>query len=152
MYRVDNYSSKSCDKVFLMDSHGRVLLTMLRKKFRLLAQWEGFREEKNKGGSRWFRVQRSWRITKRPLECKVNVDLDHHDESSPLKIEKGKNELSSCRIVDRFGGLLAEMKRKQSVGGVFLGNDVLTMVVEPNTDHYLIMGLMVAYGLIHSRI
>lgn len=86
------------------------------------------------------------------MQCKVNVDLDRDNHySSALKIEKGKSELSSCRIVDRFGGLLAEIKRKQSVGGVILGNDVLTMMVEPNTDHYLIMGLLVAYNLAECR-
>lgn len=31
VYRVDNYSSKGCDQVFLMDSQGHVLLTILRK-------------------------------------------------------------------------------------------------------------------------
>lgn len=31
VYRVDNYSSKCCDQVYLMDSHGHVLLTILRK-------------------------------------------------------------------------------------------------------------------------
>ena len=31
IYRVDNYSSKCCDQVYLMDSKGHVLLTILRK-------------------------------------------------------------------------------------------------------------------------
>ncbi|KAJ8448296.1 hypothetical protein Cgig2_025220 [Carnegiea gigantea] len=154
VYRVDNYNSKCCDKhkVLLMDSHGRVLLTILRKKFRLLADWECYREENTKGASWWFRVQKSWRLTKKLFKCEVTVNLDHNNKSSMLKIEKGKSKLSSCRIVDKSRGLLAEMKRKQSIEGVFFGNDVLTMVIEPNVDHSLIMGLMVAHGLIECRI
>ncbi|XP_074266330.1 protein LURP-one-related 11-like [Silene latifolia] len=152
VYRVDNYCSKCCNKVLLMDSHGNVLLTILRKKFRLFSSWEGFRDEKIKGESWLFQVRKCWKITKKPLGCKVVVNL-HHDKKSPaFKIEKAKNELSSCRIVDRLGGPLAEIKRKHSEGGVKLGDDVLTLAVEANVDHSLIMGLMVAFSLIHSRI
>lgn len=50
-----------------------------------------------------------------------------------------------------MGGLIAEVKRKQSIGGVVLGNDVMTLVLEPNIDPSLIMGLMITYNLIHSR-
>jgi hypothetical protein len=32
---------------------------------------------------------------------------------------------------------------------VSLGEDVLTLVVEPNVDHSLIMGLLVVHGLIN---
>ncbi|KAH9626222.1 hypothetical protein KSS87_000101 [Heliosperma pusillum] len=151
-YRVDNYGTKCCTKVFLMDSHGNVLLTIIRKKFRLLPRWEGYRDEKKKGASWLFQAQKCWKITKKPLECKVLVNLDHDKKSTVLKIKKGTNEFSSCNIVDRLGGKIAEMKRKRSEGGVILGDDVLQLVVEANVDHSLIMGLMLAYSLIHSRI
>ncbi|CAO2840338.1 unnamed protein product [Amaranthus hypochondriacus] len=152
VYRVDNYSSKCCDQVYLMDSKGHVILTILRKKFRLLARWDGYRDDKKKGASWWFQVRKSWKIPKMPLNCEVVVNLYHDKKSPAFKIVKGKSELTSCKIVDRLGGLIAEVKRKQSIGGVVLGNDVLTLVIEPNIDHSLIMGLMVAYNLIHSRI
>ncbi|XP_074294796.1 protein LURP-one-related 11-like [Silene latifolia] len=151
-YRVDNYGTKCCAKVFLMDSHGNVLLTILKKKFRLLPRWEGYKDEKKKGASWLFQVQKCWKFTKKPLECEVLVSLDNDKKSTVFKIEKGKTEFSSCSIVDRLGGRIAEMKRKQSEGGVILGNDVLTLVVEANVDQSLIMGLMLAYSLIHSRI
>ncbi|XP_021720388.1 protein LURP-one-related 11-like [Chenopodium quinoa] len=151
VYRVDNYSSKGCNQVFLMDSQGRVLLTILRKKFRLLARWEGYKNEKTKGESWWFQVRKSWKIPKMPLGNEVVVNLYHDKKSPAFKIEKSKNDLTSCKIVNRLGGLIAEMKRKQSTGGVVLGRDVLTLMIEPNIDHSLIMGLMVAYNLIHCR-
>ncbi|KAK9734391.1 hypothetical protein RND81_04G136400 [Saponaria officinalis] len=150
-YRVDNYGSKCCTKVFLMDCRGDVLLTIHRKKFWLLPRWAGYRDEKKKGESWLFHVRKCWKITKKPLGCQVVVSLNHDKKSPVFKIEKGKTDLSSYKIVDRLGGLIAEMKRKQS-GGVVLGDDVLTLVVEANVDHSLIMGLMVAYSLIHSRI
>ncbi|KMT04739.1 hypothetical protein BVRB_7g169200 [Beta vulgaris subsp. vulgaris] len=151
VYRVDNYSSKGCDQVFLMDSQGHVLLTILRKKYRLLARWQGYKDEKKKGASWWFQVSKSWKIPKRPLGCEMVVNLYHDKKSPAFKIVKGKSELTSCKIVDRVGGLIAEVKRKQSIGGVVLGNDVMTLVLEPNIDPSLIMGLMITYNLIHSR-
>ncbi|KAK9726846.1 hypothetical protein RND81_05G241100 [Saponaria officinalis] len=152
VYRVDNYCSKCCNKVFLMDFHGHVLLTILKKKFRILSRWEGYRNEKKNGASWLFQVKKCWKITKKPLGSEVVVNLDHDKKSPVFKIVKGKTENSSCRIVDRVGGPIAEMKRKESVGGIVLGDDVLTLVVEANVDPSLIMGFMVAYNLIQSRI
>ncbi|KAL9228478.1 hypothetical protein vseg_004056 [Gypsophila vaccaria] len=152
VYRVDNYRSKCSDKVLLMDCHGQVLLTILRKKFAMLSRWEGYRHEKKNGASWLFRVKKCWKFTKKPLGSEVVVNLDHDKNSPVLKIEKGKSKNSSCKIVDRVGGPIAEMTRKQSEGGVVLGDDVMTLVVEANVDHSLVMGLMVAYNLIHSKI
>lgn len=44
------------------------------------------------------------------------------------------------------------MKRKITTSGVVLGEDVLTMVVEPHVDHSLIMGLVVVFGLLHHKL
>lgn len=46
---------------------------------------------------------------------------------------------------------LKQVQRKQSACGVVLGEDVMTMVVEPFIDHSLIMGLVVVYSLINSK-
>lgn len=121
------------------------------QKYRLLARWQGYKDEKKKGASWWFQVNKSWKIPKKPLGCEMVVNLYHDKKSPAFKIVKGKSELTSCKIVDRVGGLIAEVKRKQSIGGVVLGNDVMTLVLEPNIDPSLIMGLMITYNLIHSR-
>lgn len=47
--------------------------------------------------------------------------------------------------------LCEQVKRKTSKCGVVLGDDVLTMVVEPYIDHSLVMGLLVVYGLINHK-
>lgn len=48
--------------------------------------------------------------------------------------------------------VLKQVKRKQSTCGVVLGEDVLTLVVEPFMDHSLIVGLLVVYGLINRKL
>lgn len=53
---------------------------------------------------------------------------------------------------DQVWFLWQQVKRKQTASGVALGEDVLTLVVEPNVDHLLIMGLVVVCGLINHHI
>lgn len=47
-----------------------------------------------------------------------------------------------------------QVKRKQSCGGVVLGKDVLSLKVEglAQTDHLLIMALVIVYGLINDKL
>lgn len=59
----------------------------------------------------------------------------------------GKQE---CRIVDSSTGLaVAEAKRKTTVCGVALGEDVLSLAVEPHADPSLVMGLLLVHGLMN---
>ncbi|KAI8569458.1 hypothetical protein RHMOL_Rhmol02G0281000 [Rhododendron molle] len=44
-----------------------------------------------------------------------------------------------------------QVKQKQLSSGVILGDDVLTMVVEPQIDHSLVMALVTVYGLMRER-
>lgn len=52
----------------------------------------------------------------------------------------------TCKLnVAVFG----QVKRKQTTSGILLGDDVLTLMVEPNMDHSLIMGLVLVNGLMN---
>ncbi|MBA0658700.1 hypothetical protein Gotur_025667 [Gossypium turneri] len=153
VYRVDNYNRKYCDEVYLMDSTGKVLFTIRRKKFRLIKFWEGFRtfsgrvndEDKNPG----FEVRKSCRILRCDSICEVIVRLHGDQPCQHYRIESCPGK-STFKIVDKLGRLITEVKRKQSKSGVSLGEDVLTMVVEPHIDHSLVMGLVVVYSLING--
>ncbi|KAJ9190466.1 hypothetical protein P3X46_001666 [Hevea brasiliensis] len=153
VYRVDNYNCKSGNQVHLMDSWGNVLFTIFRKKFKLLGCWEGYKtsgsgaDDERKPG---FQVRKSFRLLRGGSLCRALVGLDQN-QPSQYKIQSWTRN-STCRIIDDSGGLIAEVKRKESKGGVVLGEDVLTMVVEPCMDHSLIMGLLVVYNLIKCKI
>lgn len=43
-----------------------------------------------------------------------------------------------------------QVKKKESGRGVVLGDDVVTLEVEANTDHSLIMAFVTTYGLIRG--
>ncbi|KAK6128075.1 hypothetical protein DH2020_038180 [Rehmannia glutinosa] len=43
VYRVDNYGYKSINQVHIMDAKGRVLFTVVKKKFSMLGLWDGYK-------------------------------------------------------------------------------------------------------------
>ncbi|KAK7275503.1 hypothetical protein RIF29_16622 [Crotalaria pallida] len=152
VYRVDNYSCRHRYEVYLMDQKGNTLFTIQRKQYKLSRFWEGYRSSAttndNKGPC--FRVSKTHRITKGVSTYDVELGLDKNHPYAH-KIERSTCN-SACKIYDEFGVIAAELRRKKSHSGVDLGEDVFTMIVEPNTDLSLIMGLVVAFSLINSKI
>ncbi|XP_058079487.1 protein LURP-one-related 11-like [Magnolia sinica] len=148
VYRIDNYNHKCGNEVYLMDLRGKVLLTIRRKKHRIFGCWEGYKCNGSNEEKPWFKVRKPWRILKGDSPCEVSLGWDK-DQPISYRIE-GLDGRSACKIVDQNGGLVAEVKQKHSTSGVVLGDDVLSLVVEPNIDHSLIMGLMVVHGLINQ--
>ncbi|KAG1338694.1 protein LURP-one-related 11-like [Cocos nucifera] len=149
VYRVDNYDCKCSGKVYLMDLGGKVLFEILRKKFRVCGRWEGYKccssqHEENKP---WFKVKKPWSILRdEQPSCEV---WSAGGALMCYKID-GLASKSSYKIVDISSGLVvAEVKRKQTTSGILLGDDVLTLMVEPYIDHSLIMGLVVVNGLMN---
>ncbi|KAJ4952827.1 hypothetical protein NE237_029659 [Protea cynaroides] len=146
VYRIDNYDEKCGDEVDLMDFGGNVLFTVRRKKLKLLGCWEGYRcnastENKEKP---WFQVRKlSW-ILKGRSSYRVTAHCDQGQQSGPSRfmIERLIAGKSGYRILDQSGESVAEVKLKHSSSGVSLGNDILTLVVEPHVDHSLIMGFV----------
>lgn len=149
VYRVDNYGSHRSVDVCLMDITGSVVLQVLKK----FGRWEGYRcgagewGEPRGRGRPWFTVvSNKWG---RGPRCEFRSD----GHAVRYKMDGGRRRQQAARaswIVDNATGLaVAEVKRKLTATGVSLGEDVLTLVVEPNVDHSLIMGLLVVHGLIN---
>ncbi|CAH8255586.1 unnamed protein product [Arabidopsis lyrata] len=146
IYRVDNYNSKSCSEVYLMDLFGKILFTLRQKKLRLFKSWEGY----NSTGTR-FRLRKNFKISPRGSSSSYKVVMvprraNDDQQQSCYKIVSRK---SIFTIEDGSGRLMAEVKKKQSsIKSLDLGKDVLTMMVEPQVDHSLIMGIVIAYSLL----
>ncbi|KAJ4829274.1 hypothetical protein Tsubulata_050196 [Turnera subulata] len=155
VYRVDNYSGRCRNEVHLMDIKGNVLFTIHRKnKFNLFGFWEGYRSTATDSGNTktGFLVRKTVKnLFKGSSDspCKVIMSLDKNLPYQ-YKIESWASK-SLCKIVNRSGEIIAEVKRKLSTCGVVLGEDVLSMVVEPAMDHSLVMGLVVVYSLINRK-
>ncbi|KAJ1390762.1 Tubby-like, C-terminal [Sesbania bispinosa] len=151
VYRVDNYSCKCIDEAHLMDQKGTTLFTIVRKQYSLPRFWEGYRSPATRNDQRGpsFRIYKTYRISRGVSTYKVKLGLDKNQPYAH-KIESSTSK-SAFKISDQFGVLVAELRRKKSSCGVDFGDDVLTMVVEPNIDLSLIMGLVVAYSLINCH-
>ncbi|WOL10334.1 protein LURP-one-related 11-like [Canna indica] len=154
-YRVDNYDSKCCSKVYLMDLQGNLLLKILNKKLRVWGRWEGYRfngvqQEEIKP---WFRVRRPCGFcnAEHPI-CKVWSESGNL-RFYQLMIDELESRSSSYKIVDiAQGAVLAEVRRKHTTSGIALGEDVFTLVVEPSINRSLIMGLVIIYGLMNRSL
>ncbi|KAG8659230.1 protein LURP-one-related 4 [Manihot esculenta] len=147
IYRVENYDTKCNDEVYLMDLRGRVLVTIRRKRLLLVfGRWYGYRWnpaniDKEKP---WFEIKKYCRICVGAAACQVTVGLDKY------WVVKLRHK-AAFRIVDLDGDIVAEVKQKQSPAGTALGDDVLTLIVEPHIDHSLIMAILTVYGLINYK-
>ncbi|KAH7513957.1 hypothetical protein FEM48_Zijuj11G0037900 [Ziziphus jujuba var. spinosa] len=152
VYRIDNYDQKNSNEVYLMDLRGKVLFTILRKKLSVIQKWEGYKSNgsKSNGDKPLFQVRKGCKVFGKDLSCKIAVKSDN-GQAVHYRLE-GLAGKSALRIIDSEGKLVAEAKRKQLSSGVVLGDDVLTMVMETQMDHSLIMALVTVYGLIRRKI
>ncbi|KAJ4712086.1 Protein LURP-one-related like [Melia azedarach] len=144
VYRVDNYDNKGSSEVYLMDLRGKVLFTILRTVW-FFGRWKGYKGDRSNLMTKEkpkFQVTNKGRVILGPENAEAIC--------YKLVASAGK---SAFKIIDcRGGGVVAEARRKQSSSGVLLGDDVLTLVVEPHVDHSFVMALATVYGLMHRRL
>ncbi|KAH9619925.1 hypothetical protein KSS87_006695 [Heliosperma pusillum] len=153
-YRIDNYDTKCSSQVYLMDLKGNVLCTLLRKKLRINEHWNGYMCDQVKKVKPWFQVKKISKVLSKKnngFSCQVVLGGDKSQTTSCFKIQ-GCPRKSEFNIIRGDGALAAEVKRKQSVGGVMLGNDVLSLEMVSNMDHSFIISLVVVHGLISHKI
>ncbi|PON62834.1 LURP1-related protein domain containing protein [Parasponia andersonii] len=147
VFRVDNYEKKCSSEVHLMDLKGKVIYTIRKKKLQAFGGWDGYRLSGSdmKDSKPWFRVTRHCKMLMGDLACQITVGCDKY------RIVRLTGKAAGFRIVSLDGKIIAEAKQKQSSSGVVLGDDVLSLEVEPHKDHSLIMALVMVYGLIRRK-
>ncbi|XWS61797.1 hypothetical protein CRYUN_Cryun07bG0156200 [Craigia yunnanensis] len=148
VYRVENYDSKGSSEVHLMDLRGKVLFTIQKKKLQIFGCWNGYRGNftVTKKEKPCFQVKRCCSFLRRDLACQVTVCFNKYWIVSLGRKKQG------FKIVNLAGDIVAEVKQKQLSSGMVLGDDVLTLEVEPYIDHSLIIALVTVYGLINRRL
>jgi uncharacterized protein YxjI len=110
---------------------------------------DGFEEDE--ATKPWFSVQEAHRILKKKGQDEMAVVTIRID-GKVYKIDGGVPHKSGFRISDADGKVMAEMKRKQAMSEVVLGEDVLTLTVGPAEDLLLAVGLVVVCGLLSRSI
>ncbi|GMY35828.1 protein LURP-one-related 5-like [Fagus crenata] len=143
LFRFDSYGpeSKPKDELVLMDSSGKCLLTLLRKKPSLRQRWEGYIGEKAEHQDPILSVCRSSIIGRSSLVVEVYGDPDEE-----YQIE-GSYPQRCCKIyIEKENSskeAVAEIKRKVDPSTkVMLGKDVFLLCLKPVFDSAFAMGLV----------
>ncbi|KAG5537542.1 hypothetical protein RHGRI_024860 [Rhododendron griersonianum] len=149
VFRVDSYGTDISDRgeLVLMDTSGRCLLTVRRKRPSLHQRWEGYLGERADGQKPIFSVRRSSIIGR----SAVTVEL--YGGGSPgeeYQIE-GSFANRCCTIYDAAKELVAEIRRKVDASAhVVLGKDVFSLCLKPGFDGAFAMGLVLVLDQING--
>ncbi|KAL6840450.1 hypothetical protein ACP4OV_030260 [Aristida adscensionis] len=154
-YRVDNYACSRRREVYVMDSGSKTLIKLLKKNFGVFKKWHGYSycnaiedtEDETTPNKPWFSVQKAHRVMKDEGQYGSRAIVTASVNGKVFKID-GVSHKSEYRINDANGQVVAEMKRKHTATGVALGEDVLSLVMGPTEDRLLVVGLVVACGLL----
>ncbi|XP_051119717.1 protein LURP-one-related 11-like [Andrographis paniculata] len=157
VFRVDNYQTKCCKEALLMDCTGQVLFSIKTQKKALvnkswrIHKWIDSKNVTEKG--EWFEVRRKSGLFRRDITCHATLGCNRGEVTTMLSIYtiEGIRGKSTVKIHDGTGRVLAEMVQKQVKDGVCLGDDVLSLTVEPHADRSLIMALVLVYAMINQK-
>lgn len=136
IFRVDNYMEFSKGEIVLMDAAGRPLLTIRRKRLSLGESWMVYDGE-TAVNPRYY-VRKAVKILKN--KCLAYVSCD--GKKVMYEIE-GSYTQRCCAVYDEKKQKVAEIKRKETVGGVTLGGDVFRLIVQPGFDSAFSMALVI---------
>ncbi|KAF3960791.1 hypothetical protein CMV_014524 [Castanea mollissima] len=148
LYRFDSYGPESTpkDELVLMDSSGKCLLTLLRKKPSLHQRWEGYIGEKAGHQEPIFSLCRSSIIGRSSLVVEV-----YGDPEEEYHIE-GSFTHRCCKMMDNSSrDPVVEIKRKVDPStNVMLGKDVFLLCLKSGFDSAFAMGLVLILDQMHG--
>ncbi|XP_076920614.1 protein LURP-one-related 8-like [Bidens hawaiensis] len=139
VYRVDNYAAGTKAEIVLMDAAGRSLLTVRRKRLSLLDNWQVY--DGDTAVNRRFTVTKH--VTLLNKKSLAHVSITGSKMKKVIYEIEGSYTQRSCVVYDDKRRRVAEIKRKEAVGGVRLGGDVFRLTVQPEIDPTVAMALVV---------
>ncbi|XP_076895982.1 protein LURP-one-related 8-like [Bidens hawaiensis] len=140
VFRVDNYAGSNKSEVVLMDASGRSLLTIRRKRASITDNWLVYDGETTVNPR--FSVAKHANFMKAKSLAHVSSTGSPKKKSLAYEVE-GSYAQRCCMVYDDKRRCVAEIKRKEAVGGVAFGGDVFRLVVHPEIDSTVAMGLVV---------
>ncbi|KAL5538710.1 hypothetical protein UlMin_045398 [Ulmus minor] len=155
VFRVDNYIAGNKGEIVLMDAAGKPLLTIRRKRLSLGDNWLVYDGETTANPQ--FSVKKHVNIRKGRSLAHVSSGCGRSggspvSKSSILYEIEGSYTQRSCAVYDQKRRKVAEIKRKEAaVGGVAMGGEVFRLIVEPQFDKALAMGLVILLDQMFGR-
>lgn len=128
VFRVDNYMEGNKGEILLMDAAGKPLLTIRRKKMSLGDNWLVYEGETSVNPR--LSVRKSVNILNN--KCLAYVNPGNSNNRNTMYEIEGSYSQRCCAVLDDKRRLVAEIKRKEGVGGVVFGTDIFRLVVQPD--------------------
>ncbi|KAL9428538.1 hypothetical protein AB3S75_030514 [Citrus x aurantiifolia] len=151
VFRVDNYIQGVKGEIVLMDAAGKPLLTIRRKRLSLGDNWLVYDGEKTDVNPR-FSVKKHVNILTNKCLAHVSCNGGDGSSSSSSSPTNNKNVLyeiegsyaqRACAVYDGRRRRVAEIKKKEAFGGVAFGSDVFRLIVQPEMETAVAMGLVI---------
>ncbi|WCJ27903.1 hypothetical protein M5689_009622 [Euphorbia peplus] len=142
VFRVDNYMTCSGSKgeIVLMDAGGQPLLTIRRKRLSFADCWLVYDGET--AVDPLLSVRKHVNILNN--KCIAHVSSGRNGGSRNVLYEiEGSYSQRSCVVYDEKRRKVAEIKRKEAVGGVAFGVDVFRLVVGAKMDRSVAMAIVI---------
>ncbi|RWW25390.1 hypothetical protein GW17_00010263 [Ensete ventricosum] len=142
VFRVDIYGSRSAGELVLMDASGKPLLTVRRKvrtlqKLSLGETWLVYNGED--ADNPLYSVKRPASL----LHCKGLAHVTPLRSGSAGYEVEGSYSRRICTVYDEQRRAVAEIQRKQTVGGVAFGDDVFRLLVQSDLNMSLAMAIVI---------
>ncbi|GLJ13734.1 hypothetical protein SUGI_0219190 [Cryptomeria japonica] len=141
VFRVEGRGPSSKNRLVLMDSLGKPLLTLRRKGFAMCNHWWGFSGEKYDGQEPIFSVKKPL-IFSKSGDMEVFLGPNIKKKQADYTVQ-GSYKERYCKIYNGTTTIVAEVKRKFATSDVMLSRDVFSVVVKMGVDQAFIMGLIV---------
>ncbi|EOY33541.1 hypothetical protein QUC31_018893 [Theobroma cacao] len=143
VYRVDNYMEGNKGEILLMDATGKPLLTIRRKKMSLGDSWLVYEGETSVNPR--LSVRKSVNILNSKCLAYVSPGSTNNRNNNIMYEIEGSYSQRCCAVYDDKRRLVAEIKRKEAVGGVAFGTDIFRLIVQPDnirTDYAMALVIL----------
>ncbi|KAJ6865647.1 hypothetical protein NC651_036038 [Populus alba x Populus x berolinensis] len=141
VFRVDNYMATSGNngEIVLMDAAGKPLLTIRRKRLSLGDNWLVYEGETTTNPR--FLVKKHVNILN--TKCLAHVSPASGSNKNVVYEIEGSYAQRCCAVYDEKKRRVAEIKQKESVGGVAFGVDVFRLIVGPEMETSVAMAMVI---------
>ncbi|KAL6998539.1 hypothetical protein U1Q18_008667 [Sarracenia purpurea var. burkii] len=153
VFRVDNYSVGSKEDIILMDASGNSLLTIRRKRLSLSDNWLVYDGETAinplLSARKHVNFLNSKSIAYLISGCSSgtgsssSLSSPRWNKTSVVYEIEGSYAQRCCAVYDAKRRRVAEIRRKEAVGGVAFGIDVFHLIVQPEIKPTVAMAIVV---------
>ncbi|KAJ6790676.1 protein LURP-one-related 8-like [Iris pallida] len=142
LFRVDNYSAtRSGGEIVLMDSSGKSLLTIRRKRLSLGEKWLIYNGDEVENPI--FSVKKHVMLFGSEGLARVTPRRGFQNRLEESYEIEGSYSRRECRVYDGRRRAVAEVARKEAAAGVALGGDVFRLIAKPEIDAAFAMAVVV---------